>query len=65
MPRNPTITEAYEWIALNDEPDELDPEVVAETISVQLIADIFGRTPEHVGRKVVNLRKSMIRRGVN
>lgn len=59
--RKPTVTEAVEWIVMNDEPEEMDAEVVAEQISVMMVADLFGQTPKHVARKVINRRKAMAR----
>jgi hypothetical protein len=45
--------EAVEWIAGNDEPSNPD---VEELLSVALIADIFGTTPERVARDVLRFR---------
>lgn len=60
--RKPTLTEAVEWIAVNDEDWNTDDIEFAESmLSVQLVADIFGSTPGHVARKVLNLRKRMAR----
>lgn len=44
------------WIALNDEPCNLDEEEVAYTISALLLADLFEVEPERVGRDVVRIR---------
>ena len=49
--------EAVAWIAWNDEPTEDDEEVVAGSISVILIADIFGVEPARVARDVVRHRR--------
>jgi hypothetical protein len=59
--RKPTITEAYEWIAHNDEPDEMDEEVVAGFVTVALVADVFGATTTHVAKRVIQIRKRMAR----
>lgn len=53
--------EAAWWIALNDEPLELDLEVVESFISVGLVADIFGVSMERVARDVVRYRKQQAR----
>lgn len=45
-----------EWIALNDEPSEMDPEEVAPLISVALLADLFGKTTAEVAEDVVQWR---------
>lgn len=48
---------AIEWIALNDEPGEMNVEITSEMISVGLIADLFGKTQQEVARQVVKRRK--------
>jgi hypothetical protein len=45
-----------EWIALNDEPAEVDASEVASLISVCLLADLFGKTTEEVAKAVVRIR---------
>jgi len=53
-----TLTRAVEWIAANDEPGDENEKTVAEYISTQLVADIFG-TPVHlVARRIVATRKA-------
>lgn len=52
-----------EWIAGNDEPEDLDPESVAGYISTTLLADLFGKDPLDVGRAVVRKRKQMVEQG--
>jgi hypothetical protein len=49
--------EAVRWIADNDEPDEDDPEFVSELISVQLVADLWRKSPGQVARAVVRARE--------
>lgn len=46
-----------ELIALNDEAEELDPEVMRTIISVGLLADLFGVDVERVAADVVRYRK--------
>ncbi len=46
-----------EWIAWNDEPEDLDAEVVAEYVSTGLLADLFGKDVDEVARAVVRKRK--------
>ena len=51
---------AVAWIAENDsagDADSLDPEVVSELITAQLVADLFDVPPEKVGRDIVRLRR--------
>lgn len=47
---------AIEFIAENDEPLWTNIEKISEMISVQLTADIFGKTTEEVAIKVRDLR---------
>lgn len=47
---------AVEWIALNDEPNETDPDAIAAQISVLLVADVFNLKPEHIAQKILKMR---------
>jgi hypothetical protein len=47
---------AVEWIAGNDEPAEMDAYNLSILISVQLVADVFGKTPAIVARDVLRKR---------
>lgn len=47
---------AIEWIAENDETGETDPTVIADLISVVLVADLWGKEPLQVARAVINRR---------
>lgn len=49
--------EGVAWIAVNDEPDERDAEIVAEYVSTALLADLFGKRDSEVGRDVVAYRE--------
>lgn len=53
----PKYATAVEWIAVNDEPMELDLEGVQGYISVLLVADVFGKEAEDVAKDVISLRK--------
>jgi hypothetical protein len=44
------------WIALNDEPTEMDAQVVGGFISTILLADLFGVEPARVAEDVVRYR---------
>lgn len=63
--QSPTKQASYrdglEWIALNDEPGELDWEPVSGSISTILLADLFGLDPEVTAQQIVDLRKRMLR----
>jgi hypothetical protein len=45
-----------EWIAVNDEPTDTNPETIADYISSMLLADLFGVEPKRVGRDVARYR---------
>lgn len=50
---------AVAWIALNDEPlwvDLEDLEAISEMISVQLIAELFGKPEKKVAQDVLKYR---------
>ncbi len=48
---------AVEWIAMNDEPTKMDLAVVAEQISVLLVADVFGKGVEEVAGDIIHWRE--------
>jgi hypothetical protein len=57
--KRPSYREAIAHIALNDnpgDPDALDAEAIEGTISVGLVADLFGVDRSNVARGVVNYR---------
>lgn len=47
-----TYKSVVEWIALNDEPLDLDHKSIAQYISVQLAADIYGVTATSLARDI-------------
>ena len=49
--------EGVEYIALNDDPDTTDPEVVMGMISVGLLSALFGVTHDRVASDVVRFRE--------
>lgn len=49
--------EAVDWIANNDECTERDAEVIAELISVVLVADLWQKEAEDVAADVLKVRK--------
>lgn len=53
--------DAVDFVALNDEPSELDEEVVSGLASVVLVASIFDVETERVARDVVRLRKRIVK----
>ena len=61
MTKRASYRDGILWIAENDEPEELDVYTVEGFISTQLLADLFGKTPDHVARGVVNKRRSLLR----
>jgi len=48
---------AVAWIALNDEPEELNIGTMSDLISVALAADLFRKTPLQVAQAVVAYRR--------
>lgn len=46
-----------EWIALNDEPEQLDSEIVSYQTSVCLLADLFDKCQNDVARDIVRYRE--------
>lgn len=47
---------AVQWIADEDEPNELDPEVIKDSISVQLISCVFEKEEDEIARLIVKKR---------
>lgn len=47
---------SVEHIACNDDPGEMSAREVERQISVQLVADVFGKSARQVARAVVRLR---------
>jgi hypothetical protein len=45
-----------EWIGMNDEPLERDPEVIATFISTALLADLYGKEPLEVAKDIERFR---------
>lgn len=54
---SPTLDQAVEWIARNDEPTILEESGMEGLISVLLVADLFESDPGIVARKVIEFRK--------
>lgn len=50
--------EGVEWIARNDEPEEMSAEVMAGMVSVSLLADLFGKEAVEVASAVIRFRKT-------
>lgn len=48
-----------EWIALNDEPRQMDPVKVGQFITSVMLAAICGKEPAQVGQDVVAYRKDL------
>jgi hypothetical protein len=54
--------QAVQWIALNDNSGDNEPvEDVSGYISVALTADLFGKDPMDVAKKVVWWRKRLLK----
>jgi hypothetical protein len=52
----PRYTMAVEWVASEDDPLEMDPKVLAGTLTVCLVADLWGKPPALVAEDVVKVR---------
>ena len=50
------------WIAQNDETGETDQGAVADLVSVMLLADLAGKTPEQVAKDVLKARKPVTKK---
>lgn len=51
---------AVRWIAINDEPGELDPDALQWAVTTLLIADIFGKEPLDVAKAIVRIRRKEV-----
>lgn len=60
----PSYRVAIEWVALNDEPDELDVDEMSGLISVNLVAYLFGKSHESVAESVVKYRCKLNSQGL-
>lgn len=61
MKRTPARRASYrngvDWIAMNDEPEDLDPDSVAGYISTLLLADLFGKPASEVAHDIIRVRE--------
>lgn len=57
MAKSKLYRQAVQWIADNDETAEQDPNVMKDLISVLLVADLFGVSPETVAQEIVAYRR--------
>jgi hypothetical protein len=55
-----TLAQAVELVALNDEPGELSVRVVAGSLTVAMLADVYGVKPVTFARRVVAYRKQEV-----
>jgi hypothetical protein len=51
-----SMSRGVEWIALNDEPTDLDPESIQHYVSTMLLADLFDKMPLTVAKKIATYR---------
>lgn len=59
--RRARYKDAVSWIAMNDDPGEMDDEIVAMNISTKLVADLWDISDRRVARDVVLKRVSIER----
>ena len=50
-------TDAAEWIATHDEPDEMDADAILGNVTVGMISDLTGVSQELIAERVSGLRK--------
>jgi len=53
------LTDAIRWIARNDEPQCFDETEVESLVTVNLIADLFGKPAEEIANAVINTRRGI------
>lgn len=67
LPRAKTLDEAFkrgvEFIALNDEPGDLDVKVIRDYISVVALSEAFGYTTTYIAIKVKQVRQDLALQG--
>jgi hypothetical protein len=51
------LQDAIEWIATNDEPLEININVIKDQISVVMLSDISGKDIDLLATKIYRLRK--------
>jgi hypothetical protein len=51
-----------EWIALNDNPEDMDAESISGNTIVCMVADLTGRTQEEIGKEIV-IRREIWKQG--
>lgn len=59
--KRPSYRFGVEWIAMNDDPEEIDPHLIRQQMSVALLADLFGKTQDEVAMAIYKLRTKGIR----
>jgi hypothetical protein len=57
--KTPTYLKAVAWIVHNDEPNELNLEIISGFISVCLVADLFGESTEKVAKDVLFFKRTI------
>lgn len=55
----PSLRQAIQWIADNDETGETDIAVLETLISVALVADLFGKSTTYVATRVMAVRTNL------
>lgn len=58
----PSLRRAVQWIADEDEQMLIDPNEIQDLITVQLVADLFGKEPIEIATKVSKIRKAEIKK---
>lgn len=56
MSKRASYRQGIEFIAMNDEPTDLDAKSIAAYISTSLLADLFGKEPLKVAQDILKIR---------
>lgn len=48
---------AVQWIAMNDEPADRDPDSISSYISTCLLADMYEKDPKKVAKDILLIRE--------
>ena len=55
--KRPSLKAAVEWIALNDDTADMNPASVGSSVSVLLVADLFGANSYALALRIVEIRR--------
>ena len=61
MRKRTKLETAILWITYEDEPRELDPLVVEDLVTVQMVSDVFGKNPKEIAETIVKYRQNILK----